>query len=193
MKWNQDWNLLTRDQRQTWRTWARNNPVLIENGVVRRVSGRKAFTVVQANLAIALELADPGVPPASVTWLGEALSLTDAGPFTAGEGSMTFRTAQNLLATTRWFVWATKPLPATEPDPLKWLRFVKCLPVAILATDELTDNFAPDYRAVLGSFNGPGENGAWAEDHFVWFRVHEHVDGQLGPAVVLKGRIQVEL
>ena len=65
--------------------------------------------------------------------------------------------------------------------------------MAVIATDELTDNFAPDYRLVNGSFNGPGENGAWPTDHFVWFRVHQYGNGQLGTGAVLKGQIQVEL
>jgi len=193
MKWNTQWKTLTRDEKAAWRTWARNNPVLLDNGVVRRVSGAKAFTVVLANRGIAGEAANPTVVPAEPTWLSGALSVRDAGPFTSGDGFMGFRTEQALTSATKWFVWATVPVEASEASPRRWLRFVKCLGVGELAFDEVTDSFASDYGAKLGSFDGPGEDGAWATDHFVWFRVHQYLEGQLGPGAVLKGLIQVEL
>jgi hypothetical protein len=46
---------------------------------------------------------------------------------------------------------------------------------------------------VNGSWDGPGVEGAWPVDTFVWFRVHQYANGQLGPGVMMKGRIQVEL
>ena len=106
---------------------------------------------------------------------------------------MSFRAALDIVGPAKWFVWATPPLPGTESDPLRWLRFVTCLAVGTIASDALTDNFATEYRAVLGTFNGPGAEGAWPEDHFVWFAVHQCNRGQLGPGQVLKGQIQVEL
>jgi hypothetical protein len=84
-------------------------------------------------------------------------------------------------------------LTATETHPHRWLGFVKSLALGALANDAPTASFADDYRAVNGSFNGPGQDGEWPEDHFVWFRLHQYANGQLGPGVVLKGRIQVEL
>lgn len=193
MKWNQQWKPLSRDQRQAWRQWAKSNPVRLDNGVVRRVSGHKALTVVLNKRAVAGDAANPTVIPVATTWLSDALSLNDAGPFTVGEGFMGLRATQEIPAGEKWFVWATPPLPAAETDAHRWLRFVKCQTVGALGTNELTGDFASDYRAVLGSFDGPGESGEWPEDHFVWFRVQQYANGQLGPGEVLKGRIQLEL
>ncbi|HEY9173457.1 MAG TPA: hypothetical protein VI136_14315 [Verrucomicrobiae bacterium] len=193
MRWNKQWKQLTRDQKAAWKTWAKSNPVLLDHGVVRRVSGEKAFTIILNNRAIAGEAANPTVVPAAATWLSGALSVRDVGPFTTGAGFMGFRTEQEIVAATKWFVWATRPLTAMETHPQRWLRFVKSLALGALANDTPTASFADDYRAVVGSFNGPGQDGEWAEDHFVWFRLHQYVNGQLSPGVVLKGRIQVEL
>ena len=193
MKWNKQWKTLNRDQRQAWKQWARNNPVLLDHGVLRRVSGEKAFSLVLNHRVLAGDAANPTVVPAPVTWLVNVLSLDNAGPFTAGAGNMSFRAVADIAAATKWFVWATGPLAASETLPLRTLRFIKCLAVGVLASNNLTANFASDYRAVQGSFNGPGTNGAWSVDHFVWFRLHQYANGQLGPGVGLKGRIQVEL
>jgi len=193
MKWNTQWKTLSRDQRQAWRDWARNNPVLLDQGVVRRVCPHKAFTIVLQNRALAGEAANPTVVPAAASWLTNVLSLDNAGPFTTGAGSMNFRAVADIGEATQWFVWASAPTLDGETAPLKTLRFIKSLALTALATDDLTPNFAADYRAVHGTFNGPGTNGAWPDDHFVWFRLHQYVSGQLGPARVLKGQIQVEL
>ena len=49
------------------------------------------------------------------------------------------------------------------------------------------------YAAVHGSWDGPGLEGLWPVDMFIWFRVHHYVEGQLSPGVMMKGRIEVEL
>lgn len=193
MKLDKRWKTLTRDQRRAWTAWAKNNPVLLDRGNVRRVSGQKAFTVVLNNRAIAGELAHPTVLPASTTWLTGALSMRDAGPFTTSTGYVGFRVEQELEEPTKWFVWATPPVGAGELDPHRRLRFVKCQAMIAMSVDEITPNMGVDYAAVNGSWAGPGEDGEWPVEMFIWFRVHQYVNGQLGPGVMLKGRIEVEL
>lgn len=193
MKWNKLWKTLNRDHKAAWKTWARSNPVRLENGHVRRVCGEKAFTIVLNNRAIAGEAANPTIVPATVAWLMNVLSTQDAGPFTIGEGSMHLRGIADVPTPSTWFVWGTAPTLAAETLPLRSLRFVTCVTLPYLTTETLTNNFAPEYRRVHGSFNGPGVNGAWADDHYVWFRVQQYANGQLGPEMVLKGKIQVDL
>jgi hypothetical protein len=193
MKYNAQWKTLSRDQKAAWRQWARNNTVLLDNGVRRHVCALKAFSRILSNRALAGEAANPTVVPATVTWLTNALSTSDAGPFTTNLGYVGFRAGQTFVAATKWFVWATAPLLASETQPDRWLRFVKCLSLGALNAGDLVPSFATDYRAVLGSFDGPGEEGAWPEDHFVWFRLHQYAHGQLGSGQMLKGRIEVEL
>ena len=70
--------------------------MLLDDGNVRRVSGRKAMTMVLRNRAVAGEAANPAVVPATVTWLDGVLSVRDCGPWTAGAGYVGFRAEQNL-------------------------------------------------------------------------------------------------
>ena len=46
MKLSNLWKSLTRDQRRAWSAWAKTNPVLLDDGSVRRVSGHKAMTMI---------------------------------------------------------------------------------------------------------------------------------------------------
>ena len=193
MKWNRQWKQLTRDQKAAWKTWAKNNPVRLEHGFVRRVSGEKAFTIVLINRAIAGEAANPTVVSSAATWLSGALSLHDAGPFTANDGFMGFRTTQEIVAATNWFVWATPPRGNDDATPLRKLRFIKCLSVPVLAVEELTPNFVNDYTAVNGSLNDPVDGGEWYEERYVWFQIRQYANGQLGPAQTMRGQIQLEL
>ena len=117
MKANTQWRTLTRDERRAWNAWAKNNTVLLDNGSVRRVSGRKAMTMVLRNRVIAGEAENPAVVPASVTWLDGALSTREAGPWTENAGYVGFRADQEIAAGTKWFVWATRPWMRAKPIP----------------------------------------------------------------------------
>ena len=193
MKAAKEWRTLTQTQRRAWNAWAKDNKVLLDDGNVRRVSGRKAMTMVLRNRASAGETADAAVVPAAATWLDGALSVDNAGPFTENAGYVGFRVAVALTEATKWFVWASPPVNDTELSPQRRLRFVKCMSLGVLAQGDVTPNIGPDYGAVCGSWDGPGEGGAWPVNTYVWFRVHQFANGQLSPGVVLKGLIQVEL
>jgi hypothetical protein len=193
MKVSSEWKKLTQAQRRTWNAWAKSNPVLLDDGNVRRVSGRKAMTMVLRNRAVAGEALNSTVVPAAAVWVENAFNLYDAGPFTVNAGYVGLRAATVIGGATKWFVWATPPIGDAETEPHRWVRFVTCLTLAPMASDELTPDFGPAYLPVCGSWDGPGIDGAWPEDKFVWFRVHQYANGQLGPGVMLKGLIQVEL
>jgi hypothetical protein len=193
MKLSNEWKTLTRDQRRAWNAWARSNPVLLDDGNLRRVSGHKAMTIVLRNRSVAGDAANPAVVPATVAWLNGALTLDDAGPFTTNAGYVGFRTMQQLATATKWFVWATRPVVGEVADAQRLLRFVKCIALDATEADLLIPSFGNDYLAVHGSWDGPGEDGEWPSDTFIWFRLHQYANGQLGPGVVMKGRILVEL
>jgi hypothetical protein len=193
MKVSTQWKTLTQGQRRVWNAWAKSNPVLLDDGSVRRVSGRKAMTMVLRNRAIAGEAANPATVPAAVAWLDNALSLRDAGPYTDNAGFIGFRAEENIAAGAKWFVWATPPVDASETNPHRLLRFVKCFEPGEVPQDDLTPDLGPDYLPVCGSWDGPGLNGLWPTDHFIWLRVHHYANGQLSPGVMIKGLIQVDI
>lgn len=192
MKTASQWKTLTRAQRLAWNAWAKNNKVLLDDGNVRRVSGRKAMTMVLRNRARAGDAPNPSVVPAAVAWLDGALGLNDAGPFTENAGFIGFRATQDIPAGKKWFVWATPPVGAEITDPRSKLRFVTCLALEAVAFEDMISMNA-QYLAVNGSWDGPLTEGEWPVDTFVWFRVHQYANGQLSPGVTLKGRIQIEL
>jgi hypothetical protein len=192
MKVSSEWRKLTVTQRRAWNAWAKSNRVLLDDGNVRRVSGRKAMTMVLRNRTIAGEALNPTVVPAGVTWLTNALSTRDAGPYTTPPGQMVLRTEQALAAGTKWFIWATPPVASTEVSPHAKLRFVKFMSLGALAVDVYVPRFETEYRAACGSFDGPGAAGFWPEPHSVWFRVHQYANGQLGPGTMMAGVIQVD-
>lgn len=193
MKVSSEWKKLTQAQRRVWNARAKDNKVLLDDGSLRRVSGRKAMTMVLRNRAIADDGANPTVVPAAVTWLSGALSLRDAGPFTVNNGFIGFRLESTIEDATKWFVWASAPLPGSETEAHRKLRFVQCLNVPVLFANGLTPDVGPAYLQVWGSWDGPGEEGEWPQDTFIWLRLHQYANGQLGPGVLLQGRIQVEL
>jgi hypothetical protein len=211
MKAAKEWRTLTRDQRRAWNAWAKNNKVLLDDGNVRCVSGRKAMTMVLRNRTIAGEAANPSVVPAATNWLDGALSTREAGPWTVGVGHVGFRADQDIPAGTKWFVWATPPVEASEANPKPLLRFMKFMTLDAMAVDDITPNLGGDYEAVNGTWRGPGlvildedtglplvpeqrtTDGEWPTTHFVWFRLHQYANGQLSPGRVLRGWIGVEL
>jgi hypothetical protein len=187
-----EWKKLTGTQRRAWNAWARNNPVLLDDGSVRRVSGRKALTMVVRRRAMAGEAASPTVQPVIGDWQQGLLSVDDAGPFTENAGFVGFRTTDDIEVGQKFFVWATPPVSAAETNPHAKLRFVTCWTSPGVGSGDLISINAA-YLAVNGSWDGPGVDGEWPEPMFVWFRVHHYANGQLGPGLVLKGLIHVQL
>ena len=193
MKVSKLWRTLTQAQRRAWNAWAKSNPVLLDNGVVRRVSGRKAMTMVVRNRTVAGEALNPSIVPAAFAWNVGALSLRDAGPWTVNLGFIGFRVEQTLAAGTKWFVTATPPLDGSVQNPLAQLRFITCMNLGALAVNNLVPDIGPSYAAVNGSWDGPGADGAWPVDTFIWLRIQQYANGQLGPMTTFKGWITVEL
>ena len=195
MKMNVTWRTLTRDQKKSWSTWAKNNAVLLPDGQFKVVDARKAFTIVLQQRAAASASATPTVVPAAFTWLTGQFSLRDCGPFTTGTGYVGLRCEKNLSAGTKWFIWATPPVLTGEVAPRRLFRLLKIYSPGGLTADDVTASWHTEFRAVCGEFNGPGVDGEWPEgnEHYVWFRFCQYANGQLGPATVGRGQIVVEL
>lgn len=193
MKLSNLWKTLTRDQRRAWNAWAKSNKVLLDDGSLRFVSGHKAMTMILRNRATAGDAANPTAVPAAFAWNVGTLSLRDAGPFTVNMGYVGFRVEQNVAAATKWFVWATPPLDGNTPNPQAQLRFIKCMNLGALAVNDLIPDIGPNYLPVCGSWDGPGLDGYWPTPKFMWLRVQQYANGQLGPSVTFKGPIQIEL
>jgi hypothetical protein len=197
MKVSNLWRTLTRDRRRAWNAWAKDNKVLLDDGSVRRVSGRKAMTMVLRNRAIAGEAANPTVVPAAANWLDGALSLRDAGPFTENDGYIGFRCDQELPAGTKWFVWASALVLMTDEQPLTTLRFVTVMNLGAMAVEDVVPSIGGAYLAVHGDWhppNDPPQNPPhWDPPRRIWFRLHHYSNGALSPGRVLRAVINYEL
>ncbi len=77
MKASSLWKTLTQTQRRAWNAWAKNNRMLLDDGNVRRVSGRKAMTMVLRNRTAAGQALDPSIVPAAFASTYPALKLLD--------------------------------------------------------------------------------------------------------------------
>ena len=192
MNLSTQWKALNRDQRRAWNAWAKSNPVLLDDGTVRRVSGHKAMTMVLHNRTVAGDALNPGLPPVAATWLDGALTTTETGPLTV-PNYVGFRCGAEGLADSQWLVWATAPVLLTELNPLVTLRFIAAFASGDLnpAENDLTPNLAGQYAAVHGDFRAPG-GVPWEPPRQVWFRLHHYVDGQLSPGRVMAGLIYDE-
>lgn len=192
MKLSTQWKTLNRDQRRAWNAWAKSNPVLLDDGTVRRVSGHKAMTMVLRNRTVAGDDLNPALPPVAATWLDGALTTTETGPLTV-PNYVGFRCGDEGLADSQWLVWATAPVLLTELNPLATLRFIAAFASGDLnpAENDLTPNLVGQYAAVHGDFRAPG-GVPWEPPRQVWFRLHHYVDGQLSPGRVLAGLIYDE-
>lgn len=200
MKLSAEWKKLNRDQRRTWNSWAKTNPVLLEDGTFRRVSGHKCMTVVLRNRTLAGDALNPATVPSSAPWMDGAYSVRDAGATTAGAGYIGFRVEQNVPAGTKWFVWASKLVLADEAKPLSNLQFLGVMaPGALSAANggDVTPSLGGQYLTVHGDWHPPvvqGQNTpTWLPSRYIWFRVHQYRDGQLSPGRVLSTLVYYEV
>lgn len=197
MKLIKDWKKFTRVQKEAWNKWAKLNRVVLPNGNVDYVSGHKACTLIAANRALFGWNFPTSQTPDGYTPLLPTPFLTnvDCGAYTTGAGSLLLRTLVQLNAEeSNFLVWATPPVTADVVNPAPLFRFCKAFAPtdADILANTFLPNFATDYRAKVGSFNGPGIEGLWDTPHFIWFRIHECYGGQLGPATVFRTGIYVD-
>jgi hypothetical protein len=197
MKLSTLWNTLNRDQRRAWIGWAKNNPMLLDNGNPRHVSGHKAMTLVLRNRALAGEVLNPALLPAAAAWLDGSLSTSGAGPWTAGPGYIGFRCVTAIPVAAKWFLWASAPVLATEPKPLATLEFISVFSTGTMAVNAVTPSLGAAYLPVQGDWHPP-VNPAQTTPHWdpprkMWFRLHHYANGQLSPGVILSGEIDYEL
>lgn len=196
MKLIKDWKKFTRVQKEAWNKWAKINRVVLPDGNVDYVTGHKACTLIAANRALFGWTFPTSQTPDGYTPLLPTPFLTnvDCGAYTSGPGTLVLRTAVQLNAEeSNFLVWATPPVTADVVDPAPLFRFCKAFaPQDDILVNTFIPNFAADYRAKVGSFNGPGIEGLWDTPHYIWFRIHECYAGQLGPATVFRTGIYVD-
>ena len=189
MKLSKLWNQLTRAQKREWSAWAKNNPLLLDDGNVRRVCGHKAMTIVLANRAMFGDAANPTVLPGTPSWLGTCLTTTGAGVDPTAPGYVGFRATKVVPSGTKLAVYASGLCLGDDPAPLASLRFLSYFNLALSPQDEHpTPNLATFYRATHGEFiPAAGEEGLghWDPPRHVWFRIHEYYQGVLSPGFVL--------
>ena len=164
--------------------------------LIRYVTGHKACTLIAANRALFGWTFPTSQTPDGYTPLLPTpfLNNVDCGAYTSGPGTLVLRTAVQLNAEeSNFLVWATPPVTADVVDPAPLFRFCKAFaPQDDILANTFIPNFAADYRARVGSFNGPGLEGFWETPHYIWFRIHECFCGQLGPATVFRAPILVD-
>ena len=197
MKLSTQWKPLNRDQRRAWNAWAKSNPVLLDDGSFRRVSGHKAMTMILRNRALAGDALRPAYPPAAAARLDGALSTRDAGPWTENAGYVGFRADQVIPAASKWFVWASAPTLTTEQRPLSTLKFITVISAGPMVFDDVTGSIGGAYLPIQGDWHPPVDLNQttphWDPPRRMWFRLHHYVDGQLSPGRVLSGSIDYEL
>lgn len=187
------WVTLNKKQKKIWQDWAKNNCLYLFSGKSCHVSAKKAFDFVIQNRMIMGEPLNIEVVPSSPSWLPNVLSTRDAGPYTENHGYMGFRADQELKNPSKWFVWATPPVSENVKKPLKNIHFIKAISLGAMEFDDVVPTFGQEYITVNGSFDGPNVDGSWPTSKYVWFRLQEYQDGQLGPIQIMKGHIEVEL
>ena len=196
MKLIKAWKGLTRSQKVAWNKWAKTNRVVLPNGNVDFVTGHKACTIIMGYRALFGWTFPITQTPDGYTSLLPTpfLNNVDCGAYTTGAGTLVLRTAVQLNAEeSNFLVWATPPVTAEVVDPAPLFRFCKAFAVQTdIPVNTYIPNFAADYRAKVGEFNGPGLEGFWDTPHFIWFRIHECYAGQLGPATVFRVGIYVD-
>ena len=187
MRMSKAWGNLTRDEKAAWNVWAKSNPMVLDASLVRRVSGRKAFSLVEGNRRTAGAALTPTVLPADVVWLEAPLSARDCPPDVEDGAGVMLRAEANIPGGTKFFIWATPPLLGTVRAVRGHFRFMGVVTTPAMTADEQTADLIATYEPVCGPIVRLGDLEVWpAEDAFIYFRIHEYKNGQLGPGVGAK-------
>ena len=148
------WRDLTDEQRDSWKSWADDNPVLDRLGASIVLSGAQAYTTININRDNAGDSDTQSTTPSSPTYTAAIIDTT--GSLAIGIGADTFEIPLGAGAAENdiMFMFASKPVSAGVTNTNSSLRLVK---VVTITADEVTAavvDIMSEYKAIFGALTG---------------------------------------
>jgi|TARA_Y100000310_G_C20528168_1_gene737120 hypothetical protein len=148
------WRTLTDSQRDSWKSWADDNPVLDRMGASIVLTGAQAYTKININRDNASDGATQSTTPGSPTFAAQILDTTDSLDIQIAGATFLVPLGAGAAENDVVFIFASKPVSAGVTNTNSSLRLVQVTTISagqITAGEiECISNYTSTFGALTG-------------------------------------------
>ncbi len=148
------WRTITDSERDSWKSWADDNPVLDRLGSSIVLSGAQAFTKININRDNASDSATQAEVPGAPTFTANIFDTTAALYVSISSNNLQITLGAGAAADQIMFVFGSKPVSAGVTNTNSSMRLVK---VATLDSTDISNGYLEiesEYVSVFGTLVG---------------------------------------
>jgi len=148
------WRNLTDTQRNSWKSWAEDNPILDRLGQSVVLTGAQAYTKININRDNASDAATQSTTPSSPTFTASIFDTASSLTIDISDGSFRIPLGSGAAADQVMFCFCSKPVSAGVTNTNSQLRLVK---VATLDATDITNTYIDiesEYTSIFGTLAG---------------------------------------
>jgi len=148
------WRTLTDEQRDSWKSWANDNPILDRMGASIVLTGAQAYTKININRDNASDGATQTTTPGAPTFAAQVIDTAGSITSDAGSGDVKIPLGAGAAENDIMFMFASRPVSAGVTNTNSQLRLVE---VVTLSAGQITAeevNIGTAYGTTFGALTG---------------------------------------
>lgn len=148
------WRTLTDSQRDSWKSWAEDNPVLDRIGQSVTLSGAQGYTKININRDNASDTATQSTVPGAPSFTANIFDTSDTLTISISSANFQIPLGSGAADGQIVFVFCSKPVSAGVTNTNSQLRLVK---VVTLSSTDITNTYIDietEYTDIFGSLAG---------------------------------------
>ena len=148
------WRLLTDEQRDSWKSWADDNPVLDRLGASIVLSGAQAYTKININRDNAGDSATQSTTPGSPTYAAAVLNTAGSLDVQIAGDTLLVPLGAGAAENDIVFMFCSKPVSAGVTNTNSSLRLVTVSTLSAAQISAAEVDIITTYKAIFGTLTG---------------------------------------
>ena len=148
------WRLLTDEQRNSWKSWADDNPVLDRLGASIVLTGAQGYTKININRDNAGDGATQSTTPSAPTFAANVLDTTGSVASDIAASTMTIPLGAGAAENDIVFLFASKPVSAGVTNTNSQLRLIEVVTLSAAQISASEVSIFTNYTSVFGALTG---------------------------------------
>ena len=148
------WRGLTDEQRDSWKSWADDNPVLDRLGSSIVLTGAQAYTKININRDNASDAATQSTTPSAPTFAANILDTTDTITASLASDNLLVPLGAGAAENDIVFMFASKPVSAGVTNTNSQLRLVEVVTISAAQITAGEIDIITEYKSTFGALTG---------------------------------------
>ena len=148
------WRTLTDEQRDSWKSWADDNPILDRLGASIILTGAQAYTKININRDRASDAATQSTTPGAPTFAADVIDTTDSLDIQIAGDTFLVPLGAGASENDIVFVFASKPVSAGVTNTNSQLRLVDVVTISGAQITAGEIDIITEYKTTFGALTG---------------------------------------